>query len=567
MQLLNLFFLMISYLIIACSLFLWGKNYNSKNTNLHTEKGVLRSFTEREWILFASLLLFSLLVRIWQFGDIPGGINQDGAMAAVDAKALADYGTDRFGMHMPVHFTAWDFGQMSVLLSYCMIPFIKLFGLSTVTIRLPILIASMAGLVAIYFIVRFLVGVEAAQITLLLASLNPWHYMQSRWAIDCNMFPHMFVLGMVFLLLGILKYRRCIGISMFFFALCMYSYGISFYTVPIFLLIMGIYLLCKKVLPLKNILLYAGIYLLFSWPIYLTMAINAFSWKTIETPFFTMPYFPNSIRSNDMLFFSDHKITQLLQNISSTICIFTEGDHMLWNSLDDFGAINLCFVPFIFLGLYYIIHLFRQEKNDAKKAGYLTLLCFFGIGIIAGLITANVNINRINILLYGFILFTGIGIYFVYLNRKRLAYLMLPIWLILSVLFWDRYYTTYATEIRSIFLEDFVQAIEYADSSQCTSFVITPDAQGPNRPYVSEILTLYTLDIDAKYFQGKTVDESGLLYSNKFAYISASQTTISPDAPIAYVITSTETYLFSPQDYSVTQFGNFYTAIPINYMP
>lgn len=28
---------------------------------------------------------------------IPDGMNQDGAMAAVDAKALADHGTDRYG--------------------------------------------------------------------------------------------------------------------------------------------------------------------------------------------------------------------------------------------------------------------------------------------------------------------------------------------------------------------------------------------------------------------------------------------------------------------------------------
>lgn len=556
---------MISYLIIAASIFLWGRNYNSTGTNLHKEKGVSSPLREKEQIILIALLLFSLAVRLWQFGNVPGGINQDEAMAAVEAKALADYGTDRFGMHMPVHFTAWDFGQMSVLLSYCMVPFIKIFGLSVVTVRLPILLASMAGLVAAYFIVRFLIGIEAAQITLLLGSLNPWHYMQSRWAIDCNMFPHMFMLGMLFLLMGLLKYKHCIGLSMIFFALCMYSYGISFYTVPVFLLIMGCYLLWKKILAPKKVLQCAGIYLLLSWPIYLTMAINTFSWHTIETPFFTMPYFPNSIRSNDILFFSDHKGTQLLQNINSIIHIFTEGDHMLWNGLDDFGVINLCFVPFIFLGIYYVIHLYRREQDSAKQACYLSILCFFGIGILSGLITANVNINRINILLYTFILFSGIGIYFVYLNRKRLAYLLFPIWCIVSVLFMDRYFTTYATEIRSVFFEDFIDAIQYANTSECTSFVITPDAQSKDRSYVSEILTLYALDVDAQYFQGLTTDVNGLSYSDKFHYITASQTTINSDVPTAYVVTSEEIYLFSAEEYRISQFGNFYVAIPLNF--
>ena len=68
------------------------------------------------------IVLVAVLIRTWQFGTIPGGMNQDGAMAAVDAKALAEYGTDRFGMRYPVHLTAWGYGQMSALMSYLMAP-------------------------------------------------------------------------------------------------------------------------------------------------------------------------------------------------------------------------------------------------------------------------------------------------------------------------------------------------------------------------------------------------------------------------------------------------------------
>ena len=75
-------------------------------------------------------------------------------MAAVDAKALADYGTDRYGMRYPVHFTAWRTSQMSVLLSYCMIPFYWLLGFSTVSTRLPMLVISCLGLLALYLFGR-----------------------------------------------------------------------------------------------------------------------------------------------------------------------------------------------------------------------------------------------------------------------------------------------------------------------------------------------------------------------------------------------------------------------------
>ena len=44
-------------------------------------------------IVFLFAILLAILVRTYLFGVVPGGMNQDGAMAAVDAKALADYGT------------------------------------------------------------------------------------------------------------------------------------------------------------------------------------------------------------------------------------------------------------------------------------------------------------------------------------------------------------------------------------------------------------------------------------------------------------------------------------------
>ena len=46
-------------------------------------------------ILLAAAAFIAVFIRVYKFGSVPGGFNQDGAMAAVDAKALADYGTDR----------------------------------------------------------------------------------------------------------------------------------------------------------------------------------------------------------------------------------------------------------------------------------------------------------------------------------------------------------------------------------------------------------------------------------------------------------------------------------------
>ena len=91
-------------------------------------------------IFFWSILALAVILRCIRFATVPDGINQDEAMGAVDAWALSKYG------FLPVHFTAWRYSQMSVLLAYCMVPFIKLFGFNTVTVRLPMVLISSGGI-------------------------------------------------------------------------------------------------------------------------------------------------------------------------------------------------------------------------------------------------------------------------------------------------------------------------------------------------------------------------------------------------------------------------------------
>ena len=106
--------------------------------------------------MLAIVLIVGVSIRVWQFGIIPGGINQDGAMAAVDGKALAEYGTDRFGTWLPAHLYAWGYGQMSSLLSYLIMISVKLFGFSTASIRLPQLIMSILGGYSYSFLLKII---------------------------------------------------------------------------------------------------------------------------------------------------------------------------------------------------------------------------------------------------------------------------------------------------------------------------------------------------------------------------------------------------------------------------
>ena len=268
---------------------------------------------EPHWEKFLLALIFfaALIFRLWGFGLVPAGVNQDGVMAAVDGKALADYGTDRFGTPYPAHLYAWGYGQMSSLLSYLIAIFVRFYGLSTVTMRLPQLLASLMGAFCFYLFVRDAFGRRAGLIAAALVAVNPWHLLQSRWALDCNLLPHFFMAGLYFLHRGLNRRRIWLYVSMLFFGLCMYCYGIAIYTVSLFLLFTGACLTIKKKLRLWELFACAGLWLLVSWPFIMTMAINYFKWETVSLPFVTMQYFPGSVRSGDILFFSGDFLQQL----------------------------------------------------------------------------------------------------------------------------------------------------------------------------------------------------------------------------------------------------------------
>lgn len=507
-------------------------------------------------IVFVSAAFTAVLIRTYQFGLIPGGFNLDGAMAAVDAKALADYGTDRFGMSFPVHLTAWGYGQMSALLSYLMIPFIKLFGFSPVTVRLPQLLVSMMGICFLYLFIRDAFDKNIALLVFLFTAINPWHILQSRWTIDCNLYPHFFMAGIYFLYLATKRKHRLLhlSVSMVMFGLCMYCYGISIYTVPVFLVAACIYLLFTRKLSILNAVFALVIYLLTAWPFIAVMAINFFQLDTIRIACFTLPYFPDSIRSNDIIFFSPDFFRQLVENFKSLVRVTAlQTKDLPWNDVQNFGTMYLFSFPFAVTGFCGIFYEFR------KKVGAMFVLFFLGTGIWCGLVTNNVNVNRLNIIYYPIIILAGIGIYEVicWISLPRIEYGMAAVYALVFLLFAKTYFTSYAVQMDIVFSKDFGDAVCSVKDSDADRFYITISGQGNSM--ISEIRTMFWLEIDAEYFQGR-VSEGERPYNEKYVYKDIHELTIDPAENAVYVIAAGELDCFDDSLYEFEQFGTYYTV-------
>ncbi|MDO4303558.1 MAG: glycosyltransferase family 39 protein [Bacillota bacterium] len=518
---------------------------------------------------FYFLVIYGLIaVRCIGLGSIPGGFNQDGAMGAVDALALSQYGTDRFGTWLPAHFKAWSYGQMSVLLSYFTVPFIKLWGLSSLTARLPMCIASLLGAGAVYRIVKEMYSRNAALIALIFLAINPWHFMQSRWALDCNLFPHMFVIGLYLLYKGIERHKY-LYFSMVFFALCMYCYGVAFYMVPFFLLITCIILLVEKQVKIKSVLICAAIYFSCSFSIYGTMLINFMGWETVRLPFVTMPYFEGSVRANDIVFFSEEPLKQLAVNFRALInVVFLQKPDLIWNAIDDFGTMYLCSMPLILLGVGITIYQLIKSEDSHRRHGCILLLTYWGCSIFTGLCINSVNVNRINIIFYSHIIFAGIAIYYIVRSWRKMAFLFIGVYGLLSILFFNHYFTTWAQQMEDVFYSDFLEAVQYAGELECDYYYITPDTQYEGSANVSEILTMFAQQIDARYYQGQTNRFMGneISFLDRYKFRNPSPEEINTRQYTAYVVKTDKISQFNEEEFWIKRFDSYSVAVPRQYV-
>lgn len=152
------------------------------------------------WAAFAICMIAGIAVRSAYFAQFPMDLNQDGTMAGVEAWSLLHSGRDHHGVSWPTYFTAWSRSQMSTLYSYVLIPFVWLYNdLNPFILRLPMLMASVLSLLVIWDLARRMLGKSFALLALFIVATNPWQIMQSRWALEANLFPHVFLFGAYFL--------------------------------------------------------------------------------------------------------------------------------------------------------------------------------------------------------------------------------------------------------------------------------------------------------------------------------------------------------------------------------
>lgn len=195
------------------------------------------------------ICFLGLFLRSYHLDSYPS-LNPDEAALGYNAYSLIKTGKDEHGISWPIHFKSFgDYKPGGYV--YVLLPFVKIFGLNTLSVRLPNLIASILILILVYKIVNLL---SKNPFLSLFASffllISPWAIHFSRGAWESNFAFFLILTATYYFLKNHLIY------SAFFFSTSLYTYHSARLFVPfliIFLVISNI-LNREKLISKKHII-------------------------------------------------------------------------------------------------------------------------------------------------------------------------------------------------------------------------------------------------------------------------------------------------------------------------
>lgn len=471
-------------------------------------------------IIIVAIILFGFLIRLVNISNVPNALNCDEASAGYEAYSILNYGIDRNGNFLPSFLVAWGSGQ-NALLSYIMIPFIKVLGLTTLAIRLPMAILGCISLVIIYLLLKKISNQKIATIGLAFFAICPWHVMKSRWGLESNLFPDLILIFAYLLIKGLEDKNKILYYLSFVIAgISAYSYGTSYYFLPVFLIPLLFVLVKKEKITIKQAIISIAIVGMVSLPIILYVVINTLNLPQINLPFLTVPKLEVNRYKELTSIFSSQFFTVAIKNfVDSMRILITQTDGLPWNNVIPFGTVYLFSTVFTLIGIF---NCFRKNKKIDIKYNYL-----FNIWFIVCIILTFIcepNINRLNIIMIPIIYYTIVGIYIFIKHfakketQKKIAIAIIILYIISFILFMFKY-TQEDCDTYGTFSGDLEEVMNYVGNMPDKQIYFTEDM---NYIYVL-FYTKYdvrdyveTVEYENKYVEFRKVNSFGNYHFEEF---------------------------------------------------
>ncbi len=421
------------------------------------------------------ILCLAAATRLIGLGLHPQGVLPDEAYGAYNAFGILTEGIDSWGYPFPVYYVAWGSGQ-SVLNSYLAIPFYLVFGVNIFAFRMPQALIGIWGVYAAYVIGRETISKRFGLLFAFVLAINPWHIMNTRYNLDANMAPGLFLIAFSFLVLMLKKNPGyAIGAAVFFGA-TLYCYVLSWIVVPLFLLFF-VLLYWKQIPKDRYLLIATGVLFVLALPLLLFVGVNILGMPEIITPYFSVPKL-HGIRSAEL---SASHIGESF--VALVEMIFRQKDYAGYTSSHTTGGYYYFTAPLMVIGLLGHLSLwvcsilekradfhlpaFVQNLLSETKATFPVLLWTISAGIMI-ILNQNVTMIHANLIHFPMIFY---GVYGVYLLAKVFQKrALMP----LAICFWcisfGFFSYAYATEPSTYFF-----GTEIEEALECAKDIAGPE--------------------------------------------------------------------------------------------
>lgn len=379
------------------------------------------------------------MILYYKYNQLPGLFIDESAYAN-EINSIIRYGCDTHGYYHPIYFQG-PYGGQSILSSWFIIPWIKVFGFSILTWRFPLLLINLLLIISlIVLIVLFTKNLMSGLLMELSLITAPWIYISARWVLDCNIAPLIFMFGLigVAVSLTILKTKLGLILSLLVIALTAYGYVAFWLYLPLFFIVLFSYLWCQNFLSLREILsvcLLIGLLVLpliiFAYDVNVKRIITAQKFLGMTLP----PLPGNRVASlinvhKGNLFFT--MINNFFLGLKQYLC---GSDNSPWNSIQPYGII---FPPFLVVALIGSCgNIKNQNLSILRNLINLSILSFIPLMFIV-----TPNYNHWNALNWPLIILFGIGTVIIEynLNNQKIKLLLLCLPLIVFTFFINCYY-------------------------------------------------------------------------------------------------------------------------------
>lgn len=342
-------------------------------------------------IILGAILVFALFIRVYNLSSVPLGFHIDEASLGYNGYSLLLTGKDENNHKLPLYIDMFGDNRPSGYHYLTIVP-IKIFGLNEFATRLPGALFGAFSVIPFFFLAQILFkNKKISLLSALFISIAPWSVVLSRASDETIVALFLIILGYAIVILGLQKKRA----SYFFAGVLFLLLSFFFYHTPrvfvplLFLSFLAyLYPLWKKFEFKKKIFLILSFLILSFVSFSLVFLIKGGTGRFSQVNIFQSPGIKILVEqqvSGDGEMHTPSFIARLMHNkvtdyslgIASNYFeyftgqfLFIEGGRPLWYKVPAMGLIYLVELPFILLGIFYLL----SSKDPFHKLPLIWLL-------------------------------------------------------------------------------------------------------------------------------------------------------------------------------------------------